>query len=86
MFVGYEAFAPSSPTGLGEYGQLGRNSTNDSWVAVTVTVPAGVSGWTAVSAGKSHSCAVAAGWGDLYCWGEAGVVGRLGRAVACGLR
>ena len=50
-------------------------------VPAAATVPAGVSGWTAVSAGGGYSCALAFGSGDLYCWGEAGVGGCPGRAV-----
>ena len=83
-----DPFAPCSPTGKGENGRLGRNSKtlSDSLVPAAVTVPAGVSGWTVMSAGGSHSCAVAAVSGGLYCWGEASVGGCLGLSVACVFR
>jgi alpha-tubulin suppressor-like RCC1 family protein len=61
-------------------GQLGNASTTDSPVPVAVTLPAGVSGFVKVTAGGSHSCALAA-TGAAYCWGEDGQ-GQIGNGPA----
>ena len=71
------AAAPRSAAGEGLNGQLGTGSWDSSFirdtsnyaVPVPVARPDNVSGWTAVSAGGEHTCAVAAG-GGAYCWGE----------------
>jgi alpha-tubulin suppressor-like RCC1 family protein len=56
--------------GYGWNGQLGRNSTDDSWVPVRVwgTGPAGTT-FSAVSAGFIHSVGVASD-GSLWSWGH----------------
>src|SRR5690606_1462446 len=58
-------------------GSLGNNSTTTSYVPVAVYTGGALSGKTvtAVSAGLSHSCAVANG--AAYCWG-ANIYGQLG--------
>jgi alpha-tubulin suppressor-like RCC1 family protein len=66
--------------GLGTSGQLGNSASATSNVAVAVTTASGgLSGRTvtAISAGTSHSCAVADGL--AYCWGL-GTNGRLGNS------
>ena len=62
--------------GFGFFGQLGANSTSSSNVPLAVIRPTGVSEWTEISAGSSHSCAIAND-GQAYCWGTTGR-GRLG--------
>ena len=63
--------------GSGEYGQLGNGTTSNSSVPVAVDTSGVLAGKTvtAVSAGGSHSCAVADG--SAYCWGS-GEFGQLG--------
>jgi alpha-tubulin suppressor-like RCC1 family protein len=64
--------------GYNNYGQLGDNSTTTSNVPVTVaTASSSLNGKTvtAISAGASHTCAIADG--TAYCWGNGGS-GRLG--------
>lgn len=51
--------------GRNDHGQLGDGSTTSSLAAVQVK---GVTGATAVSAGRRHSCAIAGGL--VYCWGS----------------
>lgn len=56
--------------GQGTSGQLGNNSTSNSNVPVAVNTSGVLSGKTitAISAGVSHSCAIADG--QVYCWGS----------------
>ena len=59
--------------GLGVNGQLGiaLGNKSDVTVPVPVAATAGVaSGWFAVSAGESHTCAIADSSRAAYCWGE----------------
>ena len=55
--------------GGGEHGRLGNNSLTDSYVPVAVSTAGPLAGKTvtAISAGFSHTCAVADG--KAYCWG-----------------
>jgi alpha-tubulin suppressor-like RCC1 family protein len=59
--------------GWNEYGQLGNNSTNASYVPVSVT---GLSPATAIATGGDHTCAIVTG-GAVWCWGndQAGQLG-----------
>lgn len=57
-------------------GQLGDSSASATTVPVQVLHPSGVT-FTAITAGNSHSCAVAATSGQAYCWGY-NADGRLG--------
>lgn len=54
--------------GFNQYGQLGRGNTTASSVPVKVAALEGKK-VTAVTAGQSHSCAIADG--KAYCWGRA---------------
>jgi alpha-tubulin suppressor-like RCC1 family protein len=64
--------------GANDEGQLGNNDPGvGSGVPVTVEVPGGVTGWSQITAGWYHTCAVAEGSGAAYCWGQNGV-GQLG--------
>lgn len=63
------ACAPGAGAGEGSQGRLGRNSTADSTIPVAVSVPSGVTAWIMVSAGGSHTCAIAAVTGSLWCFG-----------------
>jgi len=65
---------------MNSVGQLGNSSTTGSPVPVAVNVAGVLSGRTvtSVSAGTSHSCALAS-TGQAYCWGS-GQYGRLGNA------
>lgn len=67
--------------GLGGSGQLGNSAAGNSSVPVTVTSSGVLSGKTvtAISAGTSHSCAVADGL--AYCWGL-GSNGQLGNSAS----
>ncbi|HEY7613059.1 MAG TPA: hypothetical protein VH764_08685 [Gemmatimonadales bacterium] len=49
-------------------GQLGNNSRTASAVPVPVTMPAGISSFIKITAGKDHACALTAG-GAGFCWG-----------------
>ncbi len=52
------------------YGQLGiGNTTNPNNSPVEVTLPSGVTSWTAVAAGHFHSLAIGND-GNLYAWGD----------------
>ena len=62
--------------GLNAYGQLGNNSTTDSSVPVPVSLPTGVSGFTAFAVGDYHSLGLGSD-GKLYAWGYNGI-GQLG--------
>jgi alpha-tubulin suppressor-like RCC1 family protein len=61
--------------GYNGQGQLGNGTTRDSAVPVQVNTSTMTGTVTAISAGTSHSCAVADG--KAYCWGDGGS-GRLG--------
>ncbi|MBK7321456.1 MAG: hypothetical protein IPI82_03085 [Candidatus Microthrix sp.] len=51
-------------------GQLGNNDPGvGSGVPVAVEVPVGVTGWSQITAGGYHTCAVAEVSGAAYCWG-----------------
>jgi alpha-tubulin suppressor-like RCC1 family protein len=74
--------------GFSGSGQLGINSTTGT-VGYTVRVPiavfnpAGVTAWTQVSAGGSHTCGIASNSSAMYCWGafrECGGVEEVPRA------
>ena len=54
--------------GLNEEGQLGDGSTSNSTTPVNVSVPLGLT-FGEISAGLSHTCAVATN-GSVYCWGD----------------
>ncbi len=62
--------------GLNDAGQLGDNSFANRPTPTAITVPGGVTGFSAISAGAASSCAVTTA-NDLYCWGE-GNGGQLG--------
>ena len=66
--------------GTGTDGQVGRNNTDSFDVPRRVGMHEGAkgidTGWTAVSAGHNHTCAIQANR-FLYCWGE-GSKGQLG--------
>ncbi|MGB2860591.1 MAG: MBG domain-containing protein [Candidatus Microthrix parvicella] len=54
-------------------GQLGNNDLGvGSGVPVAVEVPVGVTGWSQITAGGRHTCAVAEVSGAAYCWGANG--------------
>lgn len=64
--------------GAGLNGRLGDGSASDFALPVQVVRPSGVSGWSALSLGESHSCGITSdGNGHTYCWGN-GANGRLG--------
>ncbi len=67
--------------GSNSFGQLGNGSTTKSLVPVAVNTSGVLSGKTvtAISAGYSHTCAVAGG--KAYCWGW-NLDGQLGKEVA----
>jgi alpha-tubulin suppressor-like RCC1 family protein len=54
--------------GRNEAGQLGNGASDNSALPVLANA-AGAGGFTAVSAGNAHACAVAVG-GAAYCWGS----------------
>ena len=65
--------------GYNTYGHLGIALGNTSSVSIPVPVAAtaGVtSGWAAVSAGGSHTCAIAESTRAAYCWGACGALVR----------
>ena len=69
--------------GQNVYGQLGDGSKDDSWLApVTVSLPAGVTGFTTVEAGGHFSCALTSA-GAAYCWGS-NTQSQLGNIVSPG--
>lgn len=56
--------------GMNVYGQLGDGTSDNSFaVPVPVSLPAGVTGFTALAAGGLHNCALTAA-GAAYCWGS----------------
>lgn len=55
--------------GYNSHGQLGNGSTTNSKTPVTVTMPTGVTKWTAVAAGAYHSLAIGND-GNVYAWGQ----------------
>jgi alpha-tubulin suppressor-like RCC1 family protein len=64
--------------GYNGFGQLGNNDPGvGSGVPVAVDAPAGVTGWSEITAGFLHTCAVAEVSGAAYCWGSNGA-GQLG--------
>ena len=62
--------------GWSKDGQLGEGPTGEGAYSATPVLVPGVSGATAVAAGRSHSCSVIAG-GKVTCWGWNGF-GQLG--------
>ena len=60
-------------------GQLGNGTTTQSNTPVAVILPAGVSGFTQVAAGYSHTCGIGTN-GVTYCWGGNGA-GQLGNGT-----
>ena len=60
----------ASAWGKNDFGQLGDNTTTNSSVPVAVNTTGTINGEpvTAISAGDSHTCAVAGG--RAYCWGR----------------
>ena len=54
--------------GSGGFGQLGNNQVLSSLTPVAVVVPAGVSGFSSLTAGGRHTCGLT-GTGAAYCWG-----------------
>ncbi|MEY3360834.1 MAG: hypothetical protein RL531_553 [Actinomycetota bacterium] len=62
--------------GAGGAGQLGDGASTNRTAPTVVPLPSGVAGWSSVSAGTSHSCAVTVE-GRAYCWG-ANSAGQLG--------
>lgn len=62
--------------GRNESGQLGDGTTDNSPVPIPVVMPNGVSGFTRLVAGVSHTCGLT-GSGAAYCWGL-GFFGSLG--------
>ncbi len=62
--------------GRNNYGQLGIGNTTDQYTPVVVTLPSGVTSWTAVAGGFYHSLAIGSD-GNLYAWGFNGY-GQLG--------
>lgn len=63
--------------GDGTFGQLGNGTSGAAALASSPSLLAG-SGWTAVSAGAQHTCALRAG--EMFCWGLTSY-GRLGVPV-----
>lgn len=60
-------------TGVGSYGRLGNGLLNSDSTATpaAVTTPANVTaGWDSVSAGGAHTCAIASGSKNAYCFGR----------------
>jgi alpha-tubulin suppressor-like RCC1 family protein len=53
--------------GYNHYGQLGNDSTEESYVLVQENTAA--TDWASVSAGRDHTCAVKTN-GTLFCWGN----------------
>jgi alpha-tubulin suppressor-like RCC1 family protein len=64
--------------GSNSRGQLGDGSTDESHTPVAVSLPAGVSGFTYVSVGGEHACALTS-TGAAYCWGN-NASGQLGNS------
>jgi adhesin/invasin len=62
--------------GLNDAGQLGDNTTTNRPAATPISLPGGVTGFSAISAGASFTCGVTTA-NKLYCWGE-GTGGQLG--------
>lgn len=55
--------------GENSHGQLGNGTTTTSSTPVAVTIPAGASGFVALTAGGAHTCGVT-DTGAAYCWGN----------------
>lgn len=51
------------------HGQLGNGTNTDQANPVKVILPSGVTGWTDVSVGRAHSCAIGNTGKTAYCWG-----------------
>jgi alpha-tubulin suppressor-like RCC1 family protein len=66
--------------GSGTSGQLGNGGSSDSSTPVQVTLPSGVTSWTAINSGTSFSCAIGNN-GKAYCWGI-GTSGQLGNSAS----
>ncbi|MHB8337062.1 MAG: RCC1 domain-containing protein, partial [Ignavibacteriaceae bacterium] len=62
--------------GFNGYGQLGIGNTTNQSTPVKVPLPSGVTSWTVVVVGSSHSLAIGSD-GNLYAWGYNGY-GQLG--------
>ncbi len=61
------------------YGELGNGTKANSTVPTNVTLPPGVTGFTAVAAGGQHTLAIGSD-GNLYAWGDNGY-GELGNGT-----
>ena len=68
--------------GKGEYGQLGialGNTEQKNYVPMAVAPTNGVAfGWASISAGGTHTCAIANSTRAAYCWGAPGPAPRHG--------
>jgi alpha-tubulin suppressor-like RCC1 family protein len=59
--------------GLNGSGAVGDGSTTNRTVPTAATMPAGVSAFSTVSSGYTHTCAIASAGsntGKIYCWGD----------------
>ena len=65
--------------GAGELGN-GPAVTAQQAEPFAITVPAAVAGWTAITAGNAHACAIATD-ADAWCWGS-DTTGKLGNGTA----
>jgi alpha-tubulin suppressor-like RCC1 family protein len=66
--------------GAGELG-TGTPDVDQRVDPAPIVVPSGVTGWTAVTGGYQHNCAIAATTGDAWCWGN-DAFGKLGNGPA----
>ena len=67
---------PAPITGNGVFGQLGNGNTRSvTAIPVSVSTPENVTvGWSAISAGRHHTCAIAESTRIAYCWGACGAI------------